>query len=216
MLHFSFQGITKTQMNSLPKKWSQVFGIALLLGLGISKFPELGFSKPKPKKRVEIVTTELKIRDCHDGDTCLAETKEGIKLKLRLLGIDAPEVAKNTGPKKNRRPGQAFGNEARDYLNSKVKNSWVKAELHGSDAFSRYLSILYENPVPGAQLKPTPSINQVLVEEGFAFAYRGSGDTSPEIKKWAMESEDRAKKAKKGLWSLEQPPERPEIFRRSK
>ena len=43
-----------------------------------------------------------------DGDTVIATTNEGTKLGIRLLGIDAPELAKGA------KPGQPFGEEARD------------------------------------------------------------------------------------------------------
>jgi micrococcal nuclease len=44
-----------------------------------------------------------------DGDTVTAVSSEGTKLRIRLLGIDAPEIPH--GPK----PGQPYGEEARDY-----------------------------------------------------------------------------------------------------
>ena len=43
-----------------------------------------------------------------DGDTVIATTNEGTKLGIRLLGIDAPEVANGA------KPGQPYGDEARD------------------------------------------------------------------------------------------------------
>jgi hypothetical protein len=45
-----------------------------------------------------------------DGDTITAFTSNQTKVRLRLLGIDAPEVPHGD------KPGQPFGEEAQDYL----------------------------------------------------------------------------------------------------
>ena len=45
-----------------------------------------------------------------DGDTIVVLTENGTKLRIRLLGIDAPEIPHG------KKPGQPYGEEARDYL----------------------------------------------------------------------------------------------------
>ncbi len=45
-----------------------------------------------------------------DGDTITAITSNGTKLRLRLLGVDAPEIPHG------KKPGQPYAEEARDYL----------------------------------------------------------------------------------------------------
>jgi hypothetical protein len=45
-----------------------------------------------------------------DGDTVIATSANGTKLRIRLLGIDPPEVLHST------KPGQPYGAEAHDYL----------------------------------------------------------------------------------------------------
>lgn len=47
-----------------------------------------------------------------DGDTLIAITDNGTKLRIRLIGIDAPEISHGE------KPGQPFGEEARDYLDT--------------------------------------------------------------------------------------------------
>jgi hypothetical protein len=49
-----------------------------------------------------------------DGDTAIATSANGTKLRIRLLGIDAPEIPRG------RKPGQSHGEEARDYLDHLV------------------------------------------------------------------------------------------------
>ncbi len=158
----------------------------------------------------EIVKTELFIKDCNDGDTCTAKNRDGLTLKLRLLGVDAPETAKNRGPKKNRHSGQAFGNEAKEYLNSRVKGKWLQTEIRGSDVFQRFLALIFYSQ----ENQPQELINQTLVTEGYAFAYRGPAKTDSDISKWAEAAENAARKNKKGLWGLKNPPESPDDFRR--
>ncbi len=59
-------------------------------------------------------TLVAKVERVSDGDTVIAVTSEGTKLRLRLLGIDAPEVPQGE------KPGQPYGKEARDYLDHLV------------------------------------------------------------------------------------------------
>ena len=55
-------------------------------------------------------TLVAKVERVSDGDTITALTSEGTKLRIRLLGIDAPEIPHG------KKPGQPYGEEARDYL----------------------------------------------------------------------------------------------------
>jgi endonuclease YncB( thermonuclease family) len=169
----------------------------------------------------KIIWSELFFKDCHDGDTCTVQTQEGIQLTLRLVGIDAPEVAKSRGPKKNRHQGQTFGKESREYLLKKVKGRTLPVQLLGSDTYKRYLAIIFERDEQG-QKKPT-SLNQELIEQGYSFAYtpqktatqnrlfKSQLEKTPE---WALKAEKTAKQNKKGLWALKEPPENPSEFRK--
>jgi micrococcal nuclease len=59
-------------------------------------------------------TLTAKVDRVSDGDTVTATDASGTKLRIRLLGIDAPEIAHGS------KPGQPFGEEARQYLDSLV------------------------------------------------------------------------------------------------
>lgn len=157
-------------------------------------FSTLSYADKKP------TVLNLLIHSCSDGDTCTASTKEGLKLKLRLAGIDAPEVSH--GKKK----GQFFGKESKEWLNNAVKNQNLKVEILGSDPFGRYLAVLW---------KSDSNINKKCIEEGMAYAY--SKIDNAETKKWAMEAQKFAEKNKKGLWALDKKirPENPSEFRKS-
>ena len=58
-----------------------------------------------------------------DGDTVVVITGNQTKLRLRLLGIDAPEIPHG------RKPGQPFGQEARDYLDHPIGGKTVMGDV---------------------------------------------------------------------------------------
>ncbi len=61
-----------------------------------------------------------------DGDTIIALFENGTKLRLRLLGIDAPEIPHGNNP------GQPFGEEARDWFDFTMRSgvrSWSSVDL---------------------------------------------------------------------------------------
>lgn len=105
-----------------------------------------------------------------DGDTLRAGP-----MRLRLAGIDAPEMSQ---------PG---GKEARAALKDLVANgSMITCRLWSRDRYQRHLATCYN--IGG------DDFNWKLVEGGYAFAYR----------KYALTygiAEDRAKAAHRGVWS---------------
>lgn len=129
--------------------------------------------------------------NCHDGDTCRIQRPNGTQLTLRLIGIDAPELAQN------------FGRDARDYLQQRAVSRTLRIEIHGRDPYRRYLAILWD-----AQI----SLNEELVQNGYAFAYRSREG----VLNWAEAAEKMARKKKLGLWALTSIPEEPKIYRSKK
>jgi micrococcal nuclease len=130
----------------------------------------------------------MKILYCVDGDTCTAQTENKLKVKLRLIGIDAPELGHHLYS------DQAFAREARDYLNNLVKNQNVLVKNQGFDIYGRQLALIY------LKLKNEIFVNEKLIEEGLALAYKNPKDQSK--LDWAEKTEWIAQRKKKGLWSL--------------
>ena len=126
---------------------------------------------------------------CNDGDTCRVKVMDSLWFNVRLAGIDAPEVAKARGGK----PGQAMGNEAREYLNGMVKGKKIELRQVDLDPYNRPVVELFDKET---------NINLRLVEEGYAEVYRGK--TKRFDKAPFLEAEEKAKKAKKGIWALSQ------------
>jgi len=92
------------------------------------------------------------------GDTITALASEGTKLRIRLLGIDAPEIPHD------RKRGQPFGEEARDHLDRLIGGKTVKVETYGPDRYKRILGVIWDGPV---------NVNLEMVRVGLAEVYRG-------------------------------------------
>jgi nuclease-like protein len=61
-----------------------------------------------------------------DGDTITVITPNQTKLRIRMLGIDAPETPKGT-----KFPGQPYGTDAATYLTQMVAGKKVRVEIYG-------------------------------------------------------------------------------------
>ncbi len=105
-----------------------------------------------------------KVDRVSDGDSVIATTDDGTKLRIRLLGIDAPEIANGA------KPGQPFGEEARDYLDHLIGGKVVHADAYGPDQFKRILAVLWDDQI---------NVNLLMVAMGYAEVYRGAGHLQP-------------------------------------
>jgi micrococcal nuclease len=109
-----------------------------------------------------------------DGDTFILETGE----KVRLIGIDAPELSQ---------PG---GEESRDYLAHLILNKGLtlKEGYEDRDKYNRLLRFVYTGDV---------CINEEMIRQGYAEA-RYLTDS---LRKYYIQLEIKAEIAKAGLWS---------------
>ncbi len=113
-----------------------------------------------------------------DGDSILVSTVTGPQ-QIRIFGIDAPEK------------GQPFGSQAKRYLERLLKNRKVGIEPLEQDS--------YQRTVANVTLQQR-SVASLLVERGFAWAYRRYNPPRELIEK-----EQLAKKERRGLWRNSQP-----------
>lgn len=187
------------------KLGQKIAAAGLIAGLGL--FSPWINARRREKPSVAPSRTELLIVNCHDGDTCTARHREGWTLKLRLIGIDAPEVAgrKTHGKAK---PGQVYGNEATRYLNDLVAGKKLPIDILGNDIYHRYLAVIWSQDGKSR-------INEQMVRQGYAYAYRGKF-AGKESRTWAEEAEKLAHKEKLGLWALpeQERPQDPTLYRR--
>jgi micrococcal nuclease len=86
-----------------------------------------------------------------DADTVVLKSDQGINYKIRLLGIDAPEI------------NQVYGKEATRYLSNKVLGKNLKVLGKNKDRYHRLLGKLILNG---------NDINLDLVKNGMAWHYK--------------------------------------------
>uniref|UniRef100_C6DZD4 Nuclease (SNase domain protein) n=1 Tax=Geobacter sp. (strain M21) TaxID=443144 RepID=C6DZD4_GEOSM len=125
-----------------------------------------------------------------DGDTMQVQDALGTRVKVRLYGIDAPETEKvNRKTGKVSKPGQPYGEEAFQALKGKIGGQRVTVEVRDIDRYRRAVSLVR---LGGRE------INQEMVREGFAWAYRQYLDR-PNASEY-IRAEEEARREKRGLW----------------
>lgn len=120
---------------------------------------------------------KIKVMSVSDGDTIKAITKKGEKpFKVRLYGIDAPEL------------DQEYGPESRDALAKMVEGKIIFVEIVDVDTYGRQVGILHG----GNHRK---SVNKALVELGLAYNWPKYGML------WGgHNAQKRARSKRTGLW----------------
>ena len=134
---------------------------------------------------VLVYAGEFKVTRVYDGDTIKA-TGHDIEIKVRLVGIDAPETSK-----KKRDPGQPYSQNAMKYLAAMVLNKTVDIKGYGSDQYNRILGVIYWNDT---------NVNLEMVKVGMAEVYQGKPPREFDITPY-QKAESEAKKAGRGIWS---------------
>ncbi len=122
-----------------------------------------------------------------DGDT-LTATVNGTELKIRLIGINTPELSHPT------EPVQCYANEARAALESLVLNKEVTLEkdISDTDRFDRYLRYLWI----GETL-----VNEYMVQNGYAQASAYPPDVKYQER--FTSAEQSARNSLAGFWAKE-------------
>ena len=118
-----------------------------------------------------------KVVSIHDGDTITILTQERQQIKVRLFGIDAPELK------------QPYGKKSKQFLANLIAGEVVEVEESGKDRYKRMIGTIYLN---GAD------INAQMVENGYAWAYR-------KFSKKYTAQESKAKSQRLGLWRDKEP-----------
>ncbi len=139
-----------------------------------------------------------------DGNTVWARNARGTTLRIRLVGIEAPEVG-HAIPEGGTAPGQPWGEEARSALAELVLTQPVRIRVYGRDLDRHILGVLDH----GGQ-----NVNLWLVRSGLAWRDRGEHDRAPpELQQELEAAENEAWQEMRGLWS-DVSPEPPWAFRR--
>ncbi len=127
------------------------------------------------------------VRKVVDGDTFWIDDGSKKGLKVRLIGVDAPE-SRNSGTKET----GYFGRESSDYLKTLISGKKVRLEYDVGhlDKYGRTLAYVY--------LEDGTFVNATLVKNGYATVM-----TVPPNVKYAdvfLKLERKARNRNKGLW----------------
>lgn len=123
---------------------------------------------------------EGKVVSVHDGDTITLLDATQRQHKIRLAGIDAPELS------------QAFGRVSRQHLADQVAGRTVVIEWSKRDKYQRLV---------GKVLLNSRDINITQIEAGLAWHYKKyATEQSPEDRQHYARAEEQARAARLGLW----------------
>ncbi len=115
----------------------------------------------------------------HDGDSITVLAPENVQIKVRLEGIDAPEL------------GQPFGKASKQAMSDLVFDKVVTLQISGKDRYQRTLAVVMVGGV---------NANLELVRLGLAWRYdRYSQDAA------LLSAQNEAKGVKRGLWADGEP-----------
>lgn len=153
------------------RRWYAVAG-AILSAVVVATSPMCPATdaRGRPAWRVEIV---------NDGDTVTCRTAEGRVVRVRMVGIDAPEL------------DQPKGREARAALVAKLSGGVVRVAGGAHDQHGRLL---------GTLLVDDRDLNREMVADGWAWAFTGFADDDE-----LFAAEAAARQARRGLWADPQP-----------
>lgn len=133
-------------------------------------------------------TVEGTVTRVFDGDTVTLVTPEGTKLRVRLYGIDAPEI------RHEKVPGQPFGKEATAALELLVLGRRVTVDIVDIDAHRRMVGIVHRSGM---------DINRAMIRKGYAWAYRRY--LSSPYASLYIDAENEAREKRRGLWRQANP-----------
>ena len=128
------------------------------------------------------------VRNVYDGDTLTLVDER----RVRLLGIDTPEIKEK----------QPYAEEAKAYTKDRChkKEIWISYEPNGEkqDHYGRLLAFVW---VPADNGSGYLCINEGIVENGYASAYRPNSDTT--LHNWdkLVALQKSARDNKRGMWS---------------
>lgn len=136
-----------------------------------------------------LLMTELfKVTKISDGDTITAVNTQGVKLKLRFCGIDAPEKS------------QPLGKDAAEHLRKLITEADYKIMISQieRDRYGRIVAEIFTLLDDGSE----KFLNEEMVRAGFSYHYQKYSANCPN--RIAIENaEARAKSKKVGVWSGE-------------
>lgn len=138
------------------------------------------------------------VLSCNDGDTCKLQASDSTLVKVRLVGIDAPEF-------KHSKKGetQPIAAESKEFINKLIVGKSVTLRKISTDIYKRELGEIFIGDT---------NVNIAMIKAGYAEKYQGRLPSEVDAQAYS-DAEDLAKKEKKGIWSL-QNYESPKTYRK--
>lgn len=133
-----------------------------------------------------------------DGDTIRVQ-RDGRELKLRLIGINTPEIAHRQGE-----VSQPYGEEAKRYTDKllKGKSVYLTFDREPQDKYQRYLAYVWLEDPSGRERDEAfvrkQQANALLLQKGLAKAYRVAPNTSYADLFRQLEKESQQRR--QGMW----------------
>ena len=143
---------------------------------------------------LEAATLTGRIVGVHDGDTITLLDATKTQHKIRLAGIDAPELR------------QAFGTRSKQNLSEMAYAKDARLECHKTIRNERKLCKVWVQPSDCPTCGNTLDVGHAQVIAGLAWWYRAyAREQSPDDQGRYESAEDEARLRKCGLWSDQAP-----------
>ena len=168
---------------------SVVLGLALIVHGMLSALPAQSQRASAPPDSGLVVVV-------YDGDTVKVRFADGGERKVRLIGIDSPEIDDSREEVRF----MAFIAKRFAFLNLYRKNVHLAYDWELEDQYGRLLAYL--------TTEDGVLFNELILKEGFAFAYRKFPFRKDLMERFKA-AETEARRAGKGLWRKESPLEVP-------
>ena len=147
----------------------------------------------------DLVLTRVRVTRIVDGDTIYVRFSSGLEEKVRLIGVDAPEI---NHPTKGEEP---FGIESAEYAYNLLDNivAWAEFDEGERDQYGRMLAYLWlEKPEAASEAEIRAKMfNARLLLDGYAKQVI----FQPNVKyvEYFSAFVNEARKDKRGLWAEE-------------
>jgi endonuclease YncB( thermonuclease family) len=184
----------------MPQKRFSLKGLLslyLLAVFTICSFASLSFAR-EPIRTVSGTVTKVS-----DGDTIQVTTPKKTKVRVRLYGIDAPEMPKiNQRTGRISKQGQPYGQKARKVLEAKILGKQVRMDIIEIDKYKRMAAVIWIGK---------RNINREMIQDGYAEAY--VEHLKEPYRSQFVQAQKEARSERKGMWWLPGY-ERPKDFRK--
>lgn len=144
-----------------------------------------------------LVGKRIRVRKITDGDTFEAQLDNGTVERIRLFGLNTPELNPKPGVPRDTFTPQAFAKEARELLEALCppgKDAQILEK--GRDKYGRLLALVFT--LDGRD------VNRALISAGLARSYFVLESKKDTLRKPYEELESEARNEQRGLWSLPQ------------